>query len=370
MTSDNNAYAELTQNRPAHWPQPIDSVESLHEHLRTAMMLEHATIPAYLTALYSLKTPEDSDAALVIRSVVVEEMLHLTLAGNVLNAVGGEARLNDRKFIPKYPTRLPHSANRFTVSTARFCPETVKTFMKIEHPAAGDAPQPQPDQYDTIGQFYLAIMQGIDHLLGHMTPEALFCGDPSWQIRPEDYYGSGGRIINVHNRETAFAAIEEIIEQGEGAWERHPITGNDHRNIWEDPDGDIESLHDQAAHYFRFDEILQGRYYDPGDQTDYPTGERLRMDWSAVWPIRANTRASDFPESSEIRERLDRFNLNYMKFLDVLQDAFTGNPGRIRHSVPMMYDLKYQAQAIARIPIPGSDEHVGPSWEWVPDWLR
>ena len=370
MTSDHHAYEVLTQNRPAHWPEPIDSVESLHDHLHTAMMLEHATIPAYLTAMYSLKSPDDSDAALVIRSVVIEEMLHLTLAGNVLNAVGGHAKLTDPRFIPKYPTRLPHSANRFEVSTARFCPETVKTFMEIEHPADGADPVPQPEQYDTIGQFYLAIKQGIDHLLGRMDMEELFCGEKSWQIRPEDYYGSGGGIIEVKDRDSAFAAIDEIIEQGEGAWERHPVTGKDHRNIWEDPEGDIESVHDQAAHYFRFDEILRGRYYDPGDQAGYPTGERLRFDWDDVWPIRANTRASDFPESSEIRERLDGFNRSYMRFLDVLQEAFTGNRGRIRDSVPMMYDLKYQAQAIARIPIPGSDEHVGPSWEWVPDWLR
>ncbi len=56
-----------------------------------AIKLEHATIPPYLTALYSIKPdPRKSnhDSYNIIRAVAVEEMLHLTLAANLLNAVG------------------------------------------------------------------------------------------------------------------------------------------------------------------------------------------------------------------------------------------------------------------------------------------
>ena len=71
----------------------IETVERLHEYLYAALQLEHATIPPYLTALYSLHPGTNSDAAHVIRVVAVEEMLHLTLAANLLNAVGGTVDL-------------------------------------------------------------------------------------------------------------------------------------------------------------------------------------------------------------------------------------------------------------------------------------
>lgn len=369
MSTNNPAAAALEDARKthSHWPAEIDSIESLHEHLQTAIMLEHATIPAYLTALYSIKDVDNSDAGLVIRSVVVEEMLHLTLAANIMNAVGGKPAINTKEFVPKYPTRLPHSANRFEVSTECFSPSAVETFMRIEHPARGPDPQPQPNEYDTIGQFYLAIEAGLIRLCKEMGHDEVFTGEADLQVCPSDYYGSGGRVIVVKCLETARAAIKEIIDQGEGAWEENPASGEDHRVIWEDPDGDIGSPHDQASHFFRFDEIRQGRYYDVGDAPGRPSGDRLRMDWEAVWPIRANTRASDFQEGSEIRELLDGFNRAYNIFLKVLHDSFNGQPDLLKTSVPMMYDLKYRAQAIARIPIPGSNETVGPSWEWVAD---
>ena len=34
----------------------------------------------------------------------MEEMLHMVLVANLLNAIKGEAKVNDAKFIPKYPT--------------------------------------------------------------------------------------------------------------------------------------------------------------------------------------------------------------------------------------------------------------------------
>jgi hypothetical protein len=67
----------------------ITEVGHLHYYLRQALKLEHATIPPYITALYSLKPGKNLEAFHIIRAVAVEEMLHLTLVANVLNAVGG-----------------------------------------------------------------------------------------------------------------------------------------------------------------------------------------------------------------------------------------------------------------------------------------
>src|SRR5205823_10442304 len=69
--------------------------------------LEHSTIPPYLYALYSIKRGFNTAAASIIRSVVIEEMLHLTIAANTLIAIGGSPQLNTRGFIPLYPGHLP-----------------------------------------------------------------------------------------------------------------------------------------------------------------------------------------------------------------------------------------------------------------------
>ena len=67
----------------------ITDIDGLHRHLHAAMQLEHATIPPYLTALYSIHPGTNAAATQIVRAVAVEEMLHLTLAANVLNAVAG-----------------------------------------------------------------------------------------------------------------------------------------------------------------------------------------------------------------------------------------------------------------------------------------
>src|SRR5687768_12916112 len=67
----------------------IRTVEDLREYLQVAMQLEHATIPPYLMALYTIRPGTNPDAVRILRVVAIEEMLHLTLAANLLNAVGG-----------------------------------------------------------------------------------------------------------------------------------------------------------------------------------------------------------------------------------------------------------------------------------------
>lgn len=63
-------------------------VQGLRDALQAAIELEHAVIPPYLYALYSLMPGGNEAAAGIIGSVVIEEMLHLTLAANILNGVG------------------------------------------------------------------------------------------------------------------------------------------------------------------------------------------------------------------------------------------------------------------------------------------
>ena len=98
----------------------IDTPERLREHLQWAIELEHATLPPYLCALYSLDPKRNPEAAEVVGSVFVEEMLHLALAANLLNAVGGRPRLDTPRMLPSHPRPLPHGDRSLELSLVPF----------------------------------------------------------------------------------------------------------------------------------------------------------------------------------------------------------------------------------------------------------
>src|ERR1700759_1622945 len=83
------------------------TLDGLKSALQNAIELEHATIPPYLYALYSIRQDTNAEIAALIKSVVVQEMLHMAIDCNVLNAIGGHPRIDDPRFVPKYPGHLP-----------------------------------------------------------------------------------------------------------------------------------------------------------------------------------------------------------------------------------------------------------------------
>src|ERR1700743_3252697 len=138
----------------------ITTLEDLKKHLQTAIEIELSTIPPYLCALYSIKEGTNTFPAFIIRSVVVEEMLHMILAANILNAIGGEPEINTREVVPKYPGFLFHSDKKVKLELLPFSKDTLEGFLKIEKPAKTDKP-PENGHYHSIGQFYEAIMNGL-----------------------------------------------------------------------------------------------------------------------------------------------------------------------------------------------------------------
>ena len=352
--------------------QKIESLEDLWHYLNVAMEVELATIPAYLCALYSIKPGTNQAAADVIHSIVIEEMLHMILVGNVLNATGGTAKLNVECFVPKYPTALPDSniknhRKTFKVPLQKFTPDAIKTFLKIEHPTRPHA-IPKVEGWHSSGQFYDGLRKGLNDLCKD-GPEKVFTGDPSFQIRREDYYGGAGKVIVVADKsakrmqELANDAFEEIVDQGEGL----------HNKIF---DGDtIPGKGDESypvpAHYFRFMEIKKGKYYGPkAKPKDKPSGDCLKVDYDEVYPMRKNPSMSQYDEGSEIWEKMLDFNRTYMELLNLLQDAFSGKRERLMEAVTVMYDLKYKAVALMKIPTGDGETTVGPSFEYLPSEKR
>jgi hypothetical protein len=343
----------------------ITTVEDLHDYLVTAMVIEHATIPPYMTALYSLKPGNNLEAFHIIRQVAVEEMLHLTFVANVFNAVGGNMKstLTHPDFIPQYPTNgLPTGSTDFQVHLSKFSPETVETFLNIERAKEVSEDQPivdsrplqesllrslrsnSPYPFYSIGLFYAEIIRGLNALYRKMG-DALFCGDPQRQITPEYYYNGGGDIIQVTDLRSAIRALKVIQEQGEGS-----------------RTGAIYDAERQLGHYFRFQQLDLKRYYvvnkdepELSDQPDHPTGECFEVDFEAVYPLKDDAKLSDYPKGSEVYLAAKEFQAAYSKFLADIEYAFDGHREMLIPAVGGMFRLKEQASNLIRNPIPGMD---------------
>ncbi|MDF1602043.1 ferritin-like domain-containing protein [Nocardioides sp. YIM 152315] len=334
---------------------PIESIESLREHLQWAIELEHATLPPYLCALYSLQAGQNAEASEVVTSVFMEEMLHLTLAANLLNAVGGRPVLDAPRMMPGYPTFLPHGDRSAAVSLVPFSHEALELFLRIEQPTPPGA-RPESDDYETIGQFYQAIQDGIRRLCARRGESHVFSGDPDRQVTNELAYGGAGQIVAVTDLASAMRALREIVEQGEGAA---------HQHVW---DGDHEMFHperDEVGHYYRFQELALGRRYRREDtpQTG-PTGAAVAIDWNAVHPMARDPRIGDREPGDPIREAQEEFNRGYRQLLQQLETAFNGAPQSLGTAVGAMYALKGQAQSLMQMPLEDGSGTAGPTFEY------
>jgi len=342
----------------------ITTIASLQQYLHVAMQIEHATIPPYLLALYSIHPGSNTDASQVIRVVVVEEMLHLTLAANLLNAVGGTPDLTVPGFVPLYPTHLPDGETDFQVDLQPFSKSAVETFLKIERPrkapteaarlvsrprnkllALGGTPGDPTLDYYSIGEFYEEIARGLKYL-HEKEGSKLFSGEVKRQVTPEYYYSGGGKLFAVTDIKSAHAAVELIIDQGEGLGQE--IYNSEH----------------ELAHLYRFQQLQLGRYYQAGDKPDAPTGPPLTVDWDAVYPFKCNARLDDYPNPSELYDAAVAFNQSYADFLAFLTSAYNGKPELLLEAVPRMFTLRNKINQLIHNPIPGLDGvNAAPTFE-------
>jgi Ferritin-like len=184
----------------------------------------------------------------------------------------------------------------------------------------------------------------------------MFCGDPAGQVSDAVFPG-GGRAIAIHNLTTALAALEEIVEQGEGA---------DHVQVW---DGDRDVFHperEQVAHYYRFQELKIGRRYRRGDTPQSgPTGDPIAIDWNGIRPMRSNPRTADHAPGSPIRMAHEQFNHAYCAILRLLDQVFNGRPQMLASAIGAMYGLKAKAQALMLMPTEDGLTTAGPTFEYV-----
>ena len=244
--------------------------------LAEAAQLEHMIMCQYLYAEFSLKdgtadglTPEQAAAVDgwrgLLRGIAVEEMLHLALVANLMTSIGAAPGFNR----PNFPVRSGYFPSGVRMELMPFGEQALRHFLYLERPegmerqdAEGFEPvapprlpvgedeiQPRGQEYATVGHLYRGIEDGLRGLAARIGERALFVGSQRAQATPQLFRWP--QLIAVTGLESATAAVEEIIEQGEGA-----------RGDW------------QQAHYGRFlriwEEYHRLREADPTFEPAWP----------------------------------------------------------------------------------------------------
>ncbi|MEY8760658.1 ferritin-like domain-containing protein [Chryseobacterium tongliaoense] len=387
----------------------IDYRPVLQDLLQTAILIEHSTIPPYLTALYSIKDGTNALASQIIRSVAVEEMLHMIMVCNVMNAVSIQPSVNRPQNYPTYPMKLPMNVD-FYVGLETFSTNSIATFIAIESPSNPLVKAPKYDyetetgtlssksalqennfwtlenmkgfimeNVHTIGEyydvlfFYIVVFQIIAYYKEHgslpqsfeeLNTGGIFTGDPAKQIRPEQYYGSGGKLHAVEALTGVIAVFQEIKGQGEGA---------DDSIFDVDPSQFEEGA--ELAHYFRFKEVFHEHFYVGGNYEPFmdengmmpvttpPTGKELPVDWNAAYPIKPNPKMADYQSNPQLYAQGKAFNQTYKNLLDAIQAAVEGNAKELEKSIMYMYALKEQAVGLMNQPL-NAQQNAGPTFEY------
>ena len=73
-----------------------DKMFVLKELLNNAVILEFATIPIYLQAMWTIKDNK-CEVAKSIRNIFQEEMLHMAMVCNMIAGIGGEPKIYNTK---------------------------------------------------------------------------------------------------------------------------------------------------------------------------------------------------------------------------------------------------------------------------------
>jgi hypothetical protein len=333
--------------------RPITDVGDLICHLQWALCVELSTIPPYLCALYSIVDRSTSAAALV-RSVVVEEMLHMALVSNLMNAIGGRPSLAP-ELVPLYPGYIPHhAAGGPFIQLQPLSPALArKVFMAIEQPEPDSPRTPaEGDDFHTIGQFYKAIEEGFDACA---TDPELFHHDGRLQRSDTYFGGGGGKLVVVHDLCSAKLALNEITEQGEGAERpRPPLPGEerwgdaDHYGIRPDGTyGPILGTPWELSHYRKFQQLADG---------DVPVPD--------TYPMHANpTTAQLHCDVQRLSELFDGCFTLVLRALERSLSTPSGDASFFGVAFPVMqFVLPRLATLLMQTPLqPGADPALGPN---------
>jgi Ferritin-like len=313
------------------------SADDLVGLVQEAIRLEFSTIPPYLTTMLSLKPRQNREIWQTIHDIVVDEMLHMAITCNLLNALGQRPMIADRDFVLTYPSSLPLGIGTgLVVGLEPFSRDIVKrVFMEIEEPenplvfrAARRLDEAVPS-FSTIGEFYRSLAAKLVEL-----GDGAFSRDPARQVVAPRWFPAE-RLFAITDTATATRALSLIIEEGEGT----PISPID-------PDGDI-------AHYYRFEGIWRGRRLirDTTTAAGFSfSGPPYPFTADGVWPLTANQRLAGLDRDTEAWRRGHQFRVTFTRLLTALQRVFDGDPQHFDTAMGVMFELKLAGQVLASQP--------------------
>ena len=220
----------------------VNDREQLIYLLTEAAEIEHGLMCTYLYAGWSLKrsldeavTPEQLGAIdqwrRTIRSVAMEEMVHLSMVNNMLMSIGSPPHFRRQNF----PVPAGYHPSSLVLRLAPMTRTTLQHFIYLERPegmamdqAAGfESPlryqrraaaltvTPTAEDFDTVGHLYRGIEEGFAALSGAIGENALFIGAPDAQLGRQQL--DLDEMFEVTDLASARKAVEVIVEQGEGS---------------------------------------------------------------------------------------------------------------------------------------------------------
>ncbi len=318
--------------------------------LHSAIELEVFTIPPYLTAFWSVKDHRDP-VAVAIREVLVEEMLHMSLACNMLTSIGGTPRLSDPGVVPRYPSPMPGGVKPLlTVSLQGLSKQALGVFMKIEEPETDIAHLETvraTKTYVRIGEFYDDIKLVFDNL------------DPDFNRdgQIEAYFGESqlpnSKFVpkNIGSIADVEAAIDLIKDQGEGT----------SLSIKDAETGEL-------AHYYRFKEVAVGRkLIQAADKRWVHQGQAVHM--PECWPVAeippGGYQQDDVP--AKTWEKMSQFDIAYTRMLKQLDVAWSKGSHSVLNQAlaSMMSDLPRLAIDIMQVAIEDQPFNYGPCFRYA-----
>jgi hypothetical protein len=322
-------------------PQGPGDVQAL---VQNAINLEFATLPPYLYAALSILPETNAPAAARLQSIIREEMIHMCLACNILNAIGGTPAIQP----PHFPGPLPGDVGgKLVVHLLPFSEAAMRQGMAIEEPS--DPVQPQDLLLAgapgiTIGEYY----ERLDAELAAL-PASAWTANRN-QISDTQFFA--GQIFAVNGYADANRAIGNIVSEGEGT----PVSP--------DNGGSPLDFQNYLAHYYRFWEIARNQLIEKASNpVGYAWGPPLGVDWAAAYPAIADPELHDFAnEPPAAQQAQAACNAAYSAMVDALGTAFNGNAAGLGIAVRAMFDLRMAAIHALKTPLADGKSVAGPAF--------
>ncbi len=332
----------------------LTTIQDAQSLLQTAVGVEFGTLPPYLYALYSIPPNTNSASSQLIRSVALQEMIHMCLACNILNALGGDPIVKVQNYPGPLPGDIGPNGTPLTLHLLPFSKDAMAQAMAIEEPenppdypvkTAALLAQATPKAM-TIGQFYDAL----DKFLATL-PASVWHQNRN-QIVDNQFFT--GQLFAVNSYADAHNAITQIVSEGEGTSE-----GSEYNPL---------DFQDQPAHYFRFGEIFNERVLtrDPGSSLGYTWGpEKFDVSWPTAGHVISDPSQHNFSQEPQAAQDAQAAcNTAFSSMVDALQRAVTGTEGALGEAARFMFDLRMAALHAFTVPL-NSGQVAGPAFLYV-----